>query len=37
MDMGIRFKEKFEEEGSSNHRPISLFWSSKEDSPPTPL
>jgi hypothetical protein len=29
LDMGLRFKEKVEEGGSSDHRPISLFWSSK--------
>jgi hypothetical protein len=37
MDMGLRFKEKVEEGGSSDHRPISFYWSSKMDSPPTPL
>jgi hypothetical protein len=35
--MRLRFKEKVEEGGSSDHRPIFLYWSSKIDSPPTPL
>lgn len=37
MDMGLIFKAKIEEGGSLDHRPISLFWSSKADSPPVPL
>jgi hypothetical protein len=37
MDMGLRFKEKFEEGGSSDHRPISLYWSSKIDLSLSPL
>jgi len=37
LDIGFRFKAKVEEGGSLDHHPILLIWSSRAESPPTPL
>jgi hypothetical protein len=37
LEKGLRFLSKVEEGGSSNHRPISLRWSSNLTTPPPPL
>jgi len=37
LGMGLRFKVKVEEWGNSDHRPISIFWILRADSPPAPL
>jgi hypothetical protein len=37
LDMGLKRKAKVEEGGSSDHRPISLFWILRADSPTTLL